>query len=98
MYENLFIGLAPVGDFKGHLDELQIFDRTLNASQVREQYTAYNMVYHLAVVENWYADGDLVKESSGYFHDGQLASSGDPNNKVVAGKVGDFALQLRRRR
>ena len=74
MYENLFIGLAPVGDFKGHLDELQIFGRALNASQVREQYTAYNMVYHLAVVENWYADGDLVKDSSGYFHDGRLAS------------------------
>jgi hypothetical protein len=93
MYENLFIGLAPVGAYKGHLDELQIFGRALNASQVREQYTAYNMVYHLAVVENWYADGDLVKDSSGYFHDGRLVS-GDPNNKVVAGKVGDFALKF----
>jgi hypothetical protein len=93
MYENLFIGLAPVGAFKGHLDELQIFGRTLDAKQLREQYTAYNMVYHLAVVENWYADGDLVKDSSGYFHDGSLVSD-DPDNKVVAGKVGDYALRF----
>ena len=91
-YENLLIGLAPVGSFLGYLDELVIHDFALDNSQIRQQYTAYNTVFHLAVEENFYVNGDSIPDSSGYFHSTVLSTSGDIFNKVTAGKVGLFGL------
>ncbi|MBN1148930.1 MAG: Ig-like domain repeat protein [Anaerolineales bacterium] len=93
MFENLNIGLSPVGSFKGYLDELVVIDRSLSAEEIRAQYVGYNMVYHLAVDENYYANGDLLPDHSGYFHLAELlAGEGDLDNKATAGKVGNYAL------
>ncbi len=95
MQENLFIGSAPVGSFAGKLDELMVFDRALSDAEVREAYTGYQAVYHLAVEGNFLAGGDEVMDSSGYFQPGMLISGeGDLFNKVTAGQVGSYALHF----
>lgn len=95
MNEDLIIGSAPVGSFAGSLDELMILDRALTGDQIREAYTGYQTVYHLAVEEPFLAHGDAVMDKSGYFHRGVLdTGDGDLTNKVTAGAVGDYALHF----
>ncbi len=91
--ENLYLGLAPVGSFKGSLDDLMIFDRTLAAGEVRTVFTGYQSVYHLAVDSDFLVDGSPVVDRSGFFHTGIL-HAGDRENRVVPGGAGDYALRF----
>ncbi len=95
MYENLFIGSAPVGSFAGSLDDLVVFDRALIAEEIREQYTGYQTVYHLTVEDKFLAGGDTVMDQSGFFRRAALMTGeGDDLNKVTAGAVGNYALNF----
>lgn len=93
MDENLYVGLAPVGSFKGDLDELVVYSRPLSAEEMREQYSAYQYVYRLSVDDDFLVNGDWLEERSGFYQLSQLiTASGDLHNKVSAGIVGDYAL------
>ena len=39
MFENLFIGQAPVGDFKGYLDELMVLDGLISSGEVTVRWS-----------------------------------------------------------
>ncbi|MHB8133097.1 MAG: LamG-like jellyroll fold domain-containing protein [Anaerolineaceae bacterium] len=95
MEENLYVGLAPVGSFKGYLDELVIYDRALEEQEIRQQYTAFQSVYHLSVKDSFVKGGDLLEEISGFFNRTELITSdGDITNKINAGQIGDYGLDL----
>ena len=93
MEENLYVGLAPVGSFKGYLDELVIYDRALEEPEIRQQYTAFQSVYHLNVKDPFVKGGDLLDEISGFYNRTELVTTdGDITNKINAGQIGDYSL------
>ena len=93
MDENLYVGLAPVGSFKGYLDELVVYSRALSAAEIREQYTAYQYVYRLSIEDDFLIGGDWLEERSGFYQQTRLVTSAnDEFNKVTAGIAGDYAL------
>ncbi len=92
-FENLYIGAGPVGSFKGHLDELKLFDHALDAADMRSLFVGYHPVYQLDVTGEWASDGDTLVDSSG-FTQRSLLHSGDAFNKVMPGQVGLFGLKL----
>ncbi|PKO13960.1 MAG: hypothetical protein CVU39_16400 [Chloroflexi bacterium HGW-Chloroflexi-10] len=95
MEENLFIGLAPVGSYKGDLDEVVVYDRALTSSEIREQFTSYQPVFHLTVDDDFIRNGDFLNDVSGFYQVIQMkTTAGDISNKVAAGKQGDYALGL----
>ncbi len=91
--ENLYLGLAPVGSFKGSLDEMVILDHALDAPAVRALFTGYQSVYHLAVDSDFLVNGSPVTDRSGYFQAGTLEAA-DIENRVVPGAAGDYALRF----
>jgi hypothetical protein len=95
MEENLYVGLAPVGSYQGLLDELVVYDRALAEPEIRQQYSAYQAVYQLSVEDSFAQGGDSLQEISGFYNQTQLISAkGDHRNKISAGQVGDYALNL----
>ncbi|MBN1371366.1 MAG: LamG domain-containing protein [Anaerolineaceae bacterium] len=94
-YEAMFVGQAPVGSYYGYLDELQIFDHSLDEAAVRELYTGSQTVFHLSVDTNFAAPGDVLEDSSGYFHNAELiGGAADKRNKVGSGASGSYDLEL----
>ncbi|MFM8319582.1 MAG: LamG domain-containing protein, partial [Chloroflexota bacterium] len=94
-FESLYIGLAPVGAYLGYLDDLRLYDRPLDAAEVRQVYTGDHTVFQMDVKQEFYAGGDLLEDSSGFYHQAQLDSGPDDlANKVINGRVGMFGLAL----
>ncbi len=94
-YEAMFVGQAPVGSFYGYLDELQIFDTALDAAALRDLYTGYQTVFDLSVDVNFAAPGEMLVDSSGFFHQAEVIGGGtDRRNKVGSGSGGLYGLEL----
>ena len=95
MEENLYVGLAPVGSYKGLLDDIVVYNRALGQPEIRLQYTAYQSVYYLGIKDSFVQGGDWLEEDSGFYNLTRLVSiDGDLSNKIIAGQSGDYSIDF----
>ncbi len=93
----LWIASTPQGDYyNGLLDDLQIFDRALDAAEIRALYIGDAPVLHLTFEKNWLSDGMTLADASDWEQNGTLFSgAADPLNKATPhSAVGASALKL----
>jgi len=92
---DLVIGKRGNQNFRGLLDDLRIFDRTLGAAEIRELYLGTAPVLHLPLDEAWVSDDTPLPDASGWSQAGLLSTgSNDRVNKASTGKVGPYALNF----
>ncbi|MBN1966622.1 MAG: hypothetical protein JW910_18365, partial [Anaerolineae bacterium] len=99
MQTSLRLG-APTHDaygahFKGLLDDVRLFNRSLSTDQVKALHRGTGPVLVLPLDKDWAGDGTSLPDLSGGERAATLhTGSGDAANKARAGAVGSYALSF----
>ena len=91
---NLTLGSDGNGQhFRGRLDDLQVYERTLNLDEIQALYLGAAPVLHLPLEAAWANDGAILPDTSGWDNHAYL-TTGSQTNNTSTGQVGAYALEF----